>query len=300
MKKFAKHALALACVLPFAFSATACSSFPEVAETDRESVYTEYATKYENALAALSEKDFFLNYYVSQISTAEQGAYASSTTATAEMDADVSAGKVSRAATTVKTTETVKSGDTEESSSQNTFTYTLADGTYQKTEQRSGDETTEEKSFTASETPSNFELDGAFLALPDFATLTAGGEVTVYADANGQGMRFEYVLSETGGNYDGLDCTGLETKEETTYAVTVRFDYAGNLLSIEAEMISRFTATAPQTSEPEQGGAEMMSDVQTTLPPNAKGYQRIYFKTTLRNASTVKVPTAKELETYKQ
>lgn len=300
MKKSAKHVLAIACLLPFAFSAAACSAFPEVADADLENVYNGYVEKYETALSTLADKDFFLNYYVSQISTIEQGGYALSSTATRTGDADVNAGKISRSAISIKTANTEKDGDTEQSTSKNTFLYTLSDGVYKKTVSKTGDETAEEKSFTASETPETFDYTSVFVAFPDFADMT-DGSINVFADANGQGMRLEYGYAQEGGAFENLDCTGLETVETFTYVMTVRFDYAGNLLYVEMEQIVRFTAATPQANTPEQGDAEMMSDSgnENTLPPNGKAYQRLYIKTTFKNASTVKVPTAKELETYK-
>ena len=74
-------------------------------------------------------------------------------------------------------------------------------------------------------------------------------------------------------------------------------------------MIMRFNATAPTANAPEsgegEGGVEAMSESgegggENTLPPNGKAYERYYVKATVKDGSSVKLPSATELETYKQ
>ena len=312
MKKNVKRALAAVCLLPFAFSGAACANLTEVSEAERESVYGDYLTRYESALVELSEREsLYLNYYVSTRESVEQGENKRESKMTAEADLDATSGKQARAATTVEQSQSTTTADGTTTLSQKSYLYALADGVYQKTVQTEGDNVTEEKSFTAKAegAEETFTVTDFFAELPTFAELSAQGDVKLFADANGRGMRIEYSFVETGVNYGGLDVEGLETVAETTYSITLRFDVVGKLLTFETEMIMRFNATAPTANAPEsgegEGGVEAMSESgegggENTLPPNGKAYERYYVKATVKDGSSVKLPSATELETYKQ
>ncbi|MBQ8375355.1 MAG: hypothetical protein IJX98_07285 [Clostridia bacterium] len=191
-----------------------------------------------------------------------------------------------------------------------------------------GDETKEQKQFQAANPDDSQTVDIASVLefIPFSATYdevaAEFSDLKMYASDNGTMFKIEFSadLTNASDDYAGeiISVLGEENIEmELTQSYTLRMDTSGNLISTEMELIAKFYEIAPETDNSENGGEENgevapVSDVSETppaegdeeesAPVNAKreGSLRISFKTTVKDASSVKLPTKAELDTYKK
>ena len=164
----------------------------------------------------------------------------------------------------------------------------------------------------------------AFLSLyggAEWLTAEDGTKLQIKSNATNDwgGSYFPAMISMLGGE-------GLSVEIEQT--VTITFDKQGNLLFIEQEVVASATSTTtpPQAEEGngneevspandeasneentenegnEENGEQAGEDENTHTPQTvtSTGNYRYYRKISVKNGSTVKLPTAAELETYKK
>ncbi len=319
MKKILKSLGAVAVCVPVAAFA-ACGLKPA---DDPAATYATFAEKYTAAATALATGNAYLDSYMLLTVQAEGENGKVDLSAKQEAAYNITDSVVNTAAFSLTETTAYTSAEGAEDKSSSVLTNYFVDNTiYARTVTTAGEQVSDVKSVSESEA---MPMDPASLLISlnaDYNTAIAGMQnVVVQTSDDGTQMKLtaevdpqllnEYLSLVSGalGDYD------FEIKTSIVYSM--RFDFAGNLLYTEMETQCWVSIAQPEAPEGDEGGVSAQADgeendgnegsesgneEQTPAAPTPTdhAYVRIYQKTSVKDGNPVKLPTAAQLEAYKE
>lgn len=330
MKKLAKIFAVLCTAIPVA-ALSACNPLNAVSDENKLSVYQDYAAKLTASLTEMLTGDTYLNSYTSVMFNTQSGEDSARLEMRMDGDFDFTDAVVTRMSQKVTIEQLFIEGGTELEGGAEMRAYLNSDGLYQYNQETiPGNDALENKSFITLEEltasglptledsiplPQGFDSAEAFLSLyggAEWFTAEDGTKLQIKSNATTYNAPYYREMLEL------LGGEGINVQMEQT--ITLTFDKQGNVLFFEYEIIANATSTTnpPQTEGgneeaalqneeqpedlPEDGetNGEENTQPETESPANNSGYYRYYTKTSVKEGSTVKLPTAAELETYKE